>query len=121
MGDPIYNKLLNQTLDILSQNALKANIKLPKSLKTVHMKALQYKAPDARLARHYDNDPGFVILYVNGPGMEKELQFEFKSGDVLVFNSSKKAQIYHGVDYVVDESAPKELKALKHVRICLQT
>ena len=38
------------------KNGLQEISKLPKSLKTVHMKALQYKAPDARLARHYDNE-----------------------------------------------------------------
>ena len=112
---PIYDTLFNRTFDILCQTPEKFQTIIPKkeSLIKRHMKALNYRAPNGSISRHCDNEKGWVLLYSIGcianffvgyKSKEKGTEFEFNSGDILLFNGSRRSGIYHGVDSIVDSS-----------------
>ena len=89
--------------------------------KAFTMAAIKYKAPDGKFPPHVDHcDGSYVFLMslgctanfmVKGPDMDSKHNFKFRSGDLLVFDSSTKAAILHGVTSIddLDDSCPKAL------------
>ena len=136
---PIYDILWNRTFQVLCSNYKDLETKIPNkdSLIMARMKALNYRSPNGCISRHCDNEKGWVILYSIGctanffvgyKTSKVGIEFGFNSGDILVFNSSKRSGIWHGVDSVVSNSCPTHLlnknsdcHKLQNVRISLQT
>lgn len=91
-----------------------------KAKSELSMAAIRYKAPDGKFPPHVDHSNSVVYLMslgcsanfmVQGPGDHRHT-FEFRSGDVLVFDASSEAYISHGVDGVKPASCPAFLRKL---------
>ena len=122
-GDSIYYKLISKATKLIHKNyKLYDKIDLSKS-KLGHIQAAKYKSNEGKLKNHIDgifHGDNAVFLfsigcianfYVKGPKMENGKLFKFKSGDMLFFDATNKANILHGIESIDDGSTtPKELK-----------
>ena len=87
---------------------------------------------DGKLTGHVDFHSDWVVLYsigltckfyvrIKGKGRKT---FNFQSGDVLVFDASRKADIYHGIKCVVKDTCPQQLmdkyQILSQSRVSIQ-
>lgn len=89
--------------------------------KSLSMVVIQYKSPDGHFPPHLDHcNNSFVHLMslgctasfmVKGPTMDEKREFEFHSGDMLVFNASTEAAVLHSVQSIGgSESCPSSLR-----------
>ena len=56
--------------------------------------------------------------------MNNGLTFDFESGDCLIFDPSKNADVVHGIDSIQSNTCPKHLekyKFLTETRVSVQT
>merc|ERR1712129_70888 len=115
----LFNQMIdkaNAIIDTTYKN--KMDVELSK-YKTVTVGAIKYPSPNGKFPDHVDHCNSYVYLMsigcdanftVKGPNMEKEKVFAMKSGDLLIFDSSTKAKISHGVRSIGDSSTcPVEL------------
>ena len=85
------------------------------------------------LGRHVDNMDGWVVLFSFGCDARFYLQLlsnkrrkhgvvvNMKSGDVIIFEGGSKERVLHGVDSIVNNTAPKHFNGiLSNARIGLQ-
>mmetsp|Transcript_39471 Transcript_39471/g.48854 ORF Transcript_39471/g.48854 Transcript_39471/m.48854 type:complete len:265 (-) Transcript_39471:46-840(-) len=140
--DNIFTDTYNKILNLHKTNKIKTKPPLYKNIIKHRMKAYQYTYPKGNMYRHYDNRPGYVMLYsigctvifhVKGPKMgnnykDNGIQFEMRSGDILFFSASAKSRIEHGVDKVINNTCPNDLinkdiscNKLKNIRVSIQT
>eukprot|EP01084_Bolivina_argentea_P007856 14749_1 len=122
-------KLSRQFYDIIDNACLMAsNVSesIPSTFKPEYVTCYKYESIDGKLPGHVDKKSGWVLLtslgescifYINGPETFGKKTFEFESGDCLLFDSSKTANIYHGIDSICNNTIPYELK-LKCPELC---
>lgn len=94
--------------------------------KSLSMAAIRYEAPDACFPPHVDHCPDSLVFLaslgctarfmIKGPDMEEKLAFDFRSGDLLVFDASSEARILHGVMGVEEGSCPDFLENFSILR-----
>ena len=124
----LYNQMIRNANDIIQRNYSEMGAELKKKYKSIVLGTIQYPSPNGYFAEHIDHSNSFVYLMsigcdanfmVKGPNMVKKSVFAFKSGDLLVFNASTKAQVLHGVMSIGDTSTcPEELaKTFEILRI----
>ena len=118
----IYSKLLSKTIKIIEEKHKLKKIKtsLPRQYALSNGFVAEYCCHDqlnGSMGKHYDDEPGFVILYSLGCTANffikstkmKQRIFGFESGDVFVFDCSEEAKILHAVDSIESGSCPQEL------------
>ena len=117
---PIFMKLQSKIRKIL---ATETNINITNQYKAIFIKSLKYNVLNGRLDKHCDDVNGFVFIYSLGNTANffvNDKHFEFCSGDVLIFDASKKAKIFHGVESIKEYSYPIHMQHLKDFRISVQ-
>ena len=102
-------------------------------IKQRYINSLYYKAPNGMISKHCDKKKEIIFLYslgctalffVKGKSMNDGLVFDFESGDCLIFDASKNADVVHGIDSIQADSCPQHLQKysfLTDSRICVQT
>ena len=118
---PIFMELQSRIKNIVS---LQTDININCECKETFIKSLEYHVTNGRLDKHCDGVNGWVFIYSLGNIANffvNDTEFEFCSGDVLIFDSSKKAKIFHGVRSIKANSCPKYLTHdLRELRISVQ-
>ena len=117
---PIFMALQERIRDILSSQKI---LRVDHRLKEMFIKSLKYKSCNGRLDRHCDGIEGMVFLYSLGNTamfFMNNTEFEFQSGDVLIFDSSWKAKLFHGITSIQSNTCPPHLAELKEHRISVQ-
>lgn len=119
----LVGNMIKSASAVLGRNAghlgMKTSCNLLKNYASFSMAAIRYKVPDGRFPPHVDHcDNNFVFLtslgctakfMVRGPETTETKNFQFRSGDVLVFNASTKAAILHGVLGIEGGACPAAL------------
>ena len=134
----VYFDCINKIVQFINDNIHSKGIKVdfPKGndYKFNNIKAKQYNAPNGNIFNHCDTQNGWVILLSIGctPNfyvqhkqlLTNDIKVDFMSGSVIVFDSSKKAGIFHRIDSIQNNTCPHELAQqcprLKQCRIGLQ-
>ena len=117
----IFMELQDKIKKFLS---METYINITENYNETFIKSLEYKTINGRLDRHCDGVNGWVFIYSLGNTANffvNDKEFEFHSGDVLIFDSSKKGKIIHGVESIKINSCPVHLiDNLNHLRISVQ-
>ncbi len=115
---------------VLNYNLL--NLKF-ENVRQRYVNSLYYKAPHGMISKHCDKKKEIIMLYslgctanffVKGKSMDNGLVFGFESGDCLIFDASKNADIVHGIDSIQPDTCPPYLHRYPFLidrRICVQT
>lgn len=117
---PIFMQLQNKIKNCLSSET---NINIGHEYKETFIKSLEYKVTNGKLDGHYDKVDGWVFIYSLGNTANffiNDKAFKFCSGDVLIFDTSRKANIFHGVSSIQTNSYPFYLHKIKEYRISVQ-
>merc|ERR1711997_1407256 len=88
-------------------------------IKHRYINSLYYKAPNGMISKHCDKKKEIIFLYslgctanffVKGKSMNDGLVFNFESGDCLIFDASKNADVIHGIDSIQSNTSPEYLQ-----------
>eukprot|EP01084_Bolivina_argentea_P220691 373975_1 len=134
-GMRILDKYVNKSLQYLYTFKTKTIYDI-NDYNKLQIRASKYTYPKGKLIPHCDGFPGFIILIALGCDVNfmikshlfnnknQEINFVFKSGDIVIFDSSTKANIIHEVKGVVPNTCPNEIlnkySEFKQTRISIQ-
>ena len=123
-----FHGAINSALNI----ARAESTNIPGSFDPEYITCFKYPLIDGRLIGHYDMKPSWVLLLsighscsfrIMGPNTNGIKEFEYNSGDCLIFDASKQASIFHEMTEVSNQ-IPNELLIccpdLLHWRVSLQ-
>ena len=100
-----YN--LTQKASNAASNALAS---IPTDFVPQQISNILYPVKGGKLAERCDGKRGWIVLISLGlscsfslraPGMEQDREFQLDSGDVLIYECSKEADIHHGANYIL--------------------
>ncbi|ETO08460.1 hypothetical protein RFI_28928 [Reticulomyxa filosa] len=118
----LWKQCKMQVFDRTTKNALELKI----------VKALKYETQNGRIEDHIDGLKGYVIIFSIGniakfrckSAAIGEKYFDFASGDVLMFDTSKEAAVEHGISHIEEGTCPAFLSLrypeISTCRICVQ-
>eukprot|EP01084_Bolivina_argentea_P201248 344032_1 len=118
----IFCDIINKGCNIASNESNH----IPSTFNPEYITSFKYPLKDGKLTGHVDRKKSWVVLislgqscmfHVNAPQTNGKIEFEFKSGDCLIFDGSQKANIYHGITRVCNNTIPTELKS-KYPDLC---
>ena len=129
--ESLVSEMVRLASEIVIQNSRSTSSTLgdqlsAKMCKSLSMAAIRYEAPDGRFPPHVDHCADSLVFLtsigctarfmVKGPSMAEKLTFDFRSGDLLVFDASTEANILHGVTGVEEGSCPVSLEGFSVLR-----
>jgi hypothetical protein len=122
---PLFKKLAKEAM----AKAAEGSSQVPPVCNINYITSFVYPVPDGKLTEHCDRQDGWVLIFSLGCIAKffiktkniKPITIDFCSGDALIFDSGAEANVRHGINEIVPNSAPDHLpEALHNCRMMLQ-